>query len=271
MKNNIMVLLFKLLGTGCIACGSLFGYVDESSHIYEKPEVHVENKIEEKSTVEESVVEEITLVQEAEPEEIHESTPIEVAPIVEVVPPQVTNNKISIPNIYENNLMKDPSGQHYYLNRNINGVYDGIGVPYIDFRNDFTGRKTIIYAHSSVYGNGPFQILQNYHNNPSFYYQNPYITITYEGKTYTYQIFSVYVSLADSEQSEGLEYYHVMNYSDEDWENTILKYKNNSEYDTGVTVNKNDKILILQTCSMDPNYYEKYYRYNLVIMAKLIN
>ena len=34
--------------------------------------------------------------------------------------------------------------------------------------------------------------------------------------------------------------------------------------------NSNDKIIILQTCSMDPNYYEKYYRYNLLIMGKLI-
>ena len=50
----------------------------------------------------------------------------------------------------------------------------------------------------------------------------------------------------------------------------IQKYKNNSEYDTGVSVSSNDKILILQTCSMDPNYYEQYYRYNLLIMGKLV-
>jgi len=48
-------------------------------------------------------------------------------------------------------------------------------------------------------------------------------------------------------------------------------YKNNSDYDTGVEVSANDKILILQTCSMDSRYYKKYYRYNQLVMAKLIS
>ena len=71
-------------------------------------------------------------------------------------------------------------------------------------------------------------------------------------------------------EDEGLEYFHKMYYSESEWEYTINKYKNNSEYDTGVSVSSNDKILILQTCSMDPNYYKKYYRYNLLVMGKLI-
>ena len=62
----------------------------------------------------------------------------------------------------------------------------------------------------------------------------------------------------------------TMNYSDEEWSNKIQEYKNNSEYDTGVPVSGNDRILILQTCSMDSAYYERYYRYNLLIMAKLV-
>ena len=166
--------------------------------------------------------------------------------------------------------MKDETGEHFYLNHNINGVYDGVGVPYIDFRNDLTGRKTIIYSHSSKSGNGPFQVLQNYHNNYGFYQNHRYITVQYNGVEHQYEIFSVYVSTADSEQSEGLEYFHRMDYSDSEWEYRINWYKNNSEYDTGVSVSASDKILILQTCCMDPNYYEQYYRYNLVVMAKLI-
>ena len=167
-------------------------------------------------------------------------------------------------------LMKDYSGDNFYLNHNIYGEYDGLGVPYIDFRTDFNTRKTIIYSHSSTMGNGPFQALQNYHNNQWFFENNRYITVEYEGNTYTYEIFSVYVSLANDVNDEGLEYFYVMNYSDSNWENRIQWYKNNSEYDTGVSVSGSDKILILQTCSMDPNYYEQYYRYNLLVMGKLI-
>ena len=196
---------------------------------------------------------------------------VETSKVVEtpVVVSPTFSNSISVGGIMKP-LMKDENGNHYYLNHNLNGVYDGIGVPYIDYRNDFTGRKTILYSHSSTYGNGPFQVLQNYHNNYNFYNNNRYIDINFQGNQYRYLIFSVYVSVADSEESEGLEYFHRMNYSDLEWEETLQKYKSRSDYDTGVSVNANDKIIILQTCSMDPNYYAKYYRYNLLVMGKLI-
>ena len=187
-----------------------------------------------------------------------------------VVVEEPVGDHIAIQNVLYKNLLKDVNADHFYLNHNINGDYDGIGVPYVDFRNDFTGRKTIVYAHSTLAGNGPFQVLQRYHNNPVFFANNRMIQVVYQGVTYQYEIFSVYVSVADSEESEGLEYFHRMNYSDDEWGETINWYKSLSEYDTGVSVNSNDKILILQTCSMDPNYYEKSYRYNLLIMGKLV-
>lgn len=182
----------------------------------------------------------------------------------------LTSNSIQVAGT-SRTLMKDQKGEHFYLNHNLQGDYDGIGIPYIDYRYDFTGRKTIIYAHSIKSGNGPFQILQNYHNNFSFYKEHPIITIHYENKTYTYQIFSVYVSTADSEESEGLEFFHRDYYTKKDWDKTLQKYKSYSQYDTGISVDANDKILILQTCSMDDQYFEKYYRYNLLVMGKLVS
>ena len=181
----------------------------------------------------------------------------------------ISGNSINVGGVTKP-LMKDYNGDHFYLTHNINGVYDGNGLPYIDYRTDFNTQKTLVYAHSSRSGNGPFQMLQNYHNNPSFYNNHKYITINYNGNTYRYLIFSVYVSIADSEESEGLEYFHNIYYDTASWESTLNKYKSRSEYDTGVSVNSNDKILILQTCSMDNNYYERYYRYNLLIMGKLV-
>ena len=167
--------------------------------------------------------------------------------------------------------MKDKNGDNYYLNHSLEGKKDNIGVPYIDFRTSFNTRKIIIYAHSSKNGNGPFQVLQNYHNNKNYYNNHKYIEIEYEGKKYKYLIFSVYVAAAEDQNSEALEYFYNINYSNDKWAKTIETYKNNSEYNTGVEVNENDKIIILQTCSMDPKYYQKYYRYNLLIMGKLIN
>ena len=184
--------------------------------------------------------------------------------------PQITGNNITIPGVLTKDLMKDYEGSFSYINHDKYGNYDPNGVPFIDFRNNFQTRKTIIYAHSSMSGNGPFQGLQNYHNNPGYYYGHKYITINYNGATYRYEIFSVYVSTANSDEDEGLEYYYIMNYTDEAWANKLNEYKSKSEYDTGVGVSPNDRILILQTCSMDSAYYERYYRYNLLIMAKLV-
>ena len=177
---------------------------------------------------------------------------------------------IRIGGILYKDLVKDKNGEYFYLNHNIYGQYDGIGVPFVDFRTDFTGRKTLIYAHSSMAGNGPFNILQNYHYNPGFFQSNRYIDITYYGKNYRYEIFSVYTMGATDEHSDELEYFYYTKYSDEEWAETIQMYKNRSEYNTGVNVSGKDKILILQTCSMDPAYYKKYYSANILIMAKQV-
>ena len=215
------------------------------------------------------VVQREEIVFEEETPEVVEEIPSVSTVSYQAEPTVISGNSIRVGNNLYDHLMKD-SGDNFYLNHNLSGQWDGRGVPFIDVRNDFTGRKTIIYAHSIPGGNGPFQALQNYHYNPDYYYNNRYITIQYEGNTYTYEIFSVYVSVADSEESEGLEYFREMTYNDAQWASKIQEYKNHSEYDTGVSVNGSDKILILQTCSMDPNYYDRYYRYNLLVMGKLI-
>ena len=210
--------------------------------------------------------------------------PVQAAPAKKQVPKEAPAPAAPAPNIedqfnlgtitisnsdyFRKFIMDD--GSYYYLNHDLYGTYNNIGMPIVDSRTNFKGRKTIIYAHSAKNGRSPFNYLQNYHNNQGFFNAHRYITITYEGHTYKYEIFSVYVSLADNDYSEGLEYFRNMYYTDAEWDQTVKWYKSNSEYETGVNVSGNDKILIFQTCSMDNNYYGKYYRANLVVMAKLI-
>ena len=242
-----------------------------NASVYSKSSVlEVTKTFEEKESIEQLAVVEENSTSEESFENVYYSNENNNTSYEPVYQEEVVGNRIRIGNVLDKPLMTDTTGDHFYLNHNIYGEYDGLGVPYTDFRTDFTTRKTIIYAHSSTMGNGPFQALQNYHNNKWFYDNNRYISIDYNGNHYTYEIFSVYVSLADNDHSEGLEYFYNMNYNDASWGERIEWYKNNSEYDTGVTVSSSDKILILQTCSMDPNYYERYYRYNLLIMGKLV-
>ena len=139
----------------------------------------------------------------------------------------ISGNSIRVASIYDH--LMDDYGDSFYLNHDLNGNYDGRGVPFVDFRNDFRGRKTIVYAHSSQSGNGPFNALQNYHNNPGYFQNNRFITVQYNGNTYTYEIFSVYVSVAEDEYSDGLEYYYRMDYTDDEWETVLQGYKNHLE------------------------------------------
>ena len=190
--------------------------------------------------------------------------------------------KISIDNSFSKDIILD-DGSYYYLNHDLKGNNNGIGMPIIDFRTNFDTKKTLIYAHSSSNRNGssPFDFLHKYYSYGSndgyaFYKKHPYITINYDNHTYKYQIFSVYISTANNEEkelSDGLEYFRVVTYTTENWNKKVNEYKSNSQYDTGVSVNGSDKILILQTCATYKEYSNKsvYYRANLVVMAKLIN
>ena len=174
----------------------------------------------------------------------------------DVVP---TSDTLSISNSNKTFYLKKDDGSYSILKGNKYGM--------IDYRLNFNNNKVIIYGHSNPEGTGLFQYFQNFDGNKSFYNNHKYLTVTYEGNTYTYEIFSVYVQVLDS-NPESTEYY--MNYgyaSVEDYNNTLQGYKNKSQYDTGVEVTGRDKILIIQTCSMNKNYKgEK----RLLIMAKRI-
>lgn len=186
------------------------------------------------------------------------------------VPSSVVGS-ISISNSDFNSYLTKDDGTYYYLEHNIYDNYDPNGSLTIDSRTNFDSKKTIIYGHSNLNGDGPFNYLQNYHNNYDFFNNHRYIDITYKNNKYRYAIFSVYVALANNDEDENLEYFYNLDYdSDDDYYNALINYKNNSEYETDVDINMDDDILILQTCSMDLNYYEKYYRYNLLIMGKRI-
>ena len=57
--------------------------------------------------------------------------------------------------------------------------------------------------------------------------------------------------------------------SNEDRFNHINNFRDKSMYDTGVSLEKNDNILILQTCSTHDEY-DKYNKKYLLIVAKEI-
>lgn len=152
----------------------------------------------------------------------------------------------------------------YYLNHLENGTSSYMGSIYLDFRIDIENdNKLLVFGHNSDTIDMPFKILENYYSE-DYYKGHKYIQITTKNKTRSYEIYSVFVEVSD------FSYMKTDFVNKEDWYNHIKNFKDKSMYDTGIEINENDNILILQTCSTHSDYrmYEKKY---LLIIAKEIS
>lgn len=149
---------------------------------------------------------------------------------------------------------------NYYLHHDNYGNYEINGSIFLDHRVNLNDRKVLIFGHSSIYEDIPFNELEKYYSY-DFYKEHKYITLTTENDEYKYEIFSVYVETSD---------FTYMNLKiDDDTYNRYLKdYKRKSLYDTGVGVADLDEVIILQTCSNDNKYHGKK-KYLLVIGKKI--
>ena len=87
-----------------------------------------------------------------------------------------------------------------------------------------------------------FAGLKNYAS-PSYLVAHPNVYIDLADGTHCYQIFSVYEVEAESDS------YTIGFAPDEQYETFLQTLKGRSEYDTGVTVTKEDSIVTLSTCT----------------------
>lgn len=137
------------------------------------------------------------------------------------------------------------SDNEYYLNHDAYKETVKAGTPFLDYRiNSLEGRKLLIYGHNSTYRTLPFTSLLNYQDK-EFYSAHPEIYLYTETGKKIYKIFSVYV------ENEDFDYVNLDSFNGLTFYEHILKLEDKSLYDTGVILNENSKIIILQTCSFD--------------------
>ena len=158
-----------------------------------------------------------------------------------------TNLKVPIAHTVDN---------EFYLNHLLDKSYNTLGSIFLDYRNKIDDRKLIIYGHNSEDIYTEFNMLENYLNE-SYYQEHSDIYFRTLDDYSHYKIFSVYVAVADYR-------YINLNFSDFEY-NEHLKYlKKQSIYDTGVSVNDGDEIIVLQTC-----YFEPVGSYLIVVAKKV--
>ena len=148
----------------------------------------------------------------------------------------------------------------YYLKHAVNKKKSVIGSVFIDYRNNTTSRQINIYGHNSTKFNPPFKVLEGYLNK-DYYNEHKYFEFMVNDETRKYQIFSVII--ADKEDTE--EHMQFSYKKDSDWLKHYQRLKRRSKYKIDVDVNKDDKIMVLQTC-----IFGRYHDKLLVIVGKEI-
>ena len=138
----------------------------------------------------------------------------------------------------------------YYLTHSYNGVETWSGSIYMDYRNtpDCSDRHTIVYGHNMQDGSMFNKLLK--YDKESFYEKNKgknYFYIYLEGGVNVYEIYAV----LDAEVSEHPIPFSLKSldrYSLEEYEAEIKALQ---DYDTGVKLSADDKLLTLLTCQED--------------------
>lgn len=151
----------------------------------------------------------------------------------------------------------------YYLNHTPDGKQNPIGTVFLDYRVDIdSSKKLLIYGHNSSNIDMPFKILEEFYDK-NYYDNHKYIEITTSKVKKKYEIFSVYVETND------FSYMDITFNSDDEYLKHIEKLKSKSMYDTGLNLNSDDEILILQTCSEHPEYRNYQKKYLLIILRRV--
>lgn len=151
--------------------------------------------------------------------------------------------KISGTNINEYIVQGDDND--YYLNHNLDKEKDIAGSVFLDYRNNLSDKKLLIFGHNArKLKNVPFHDLEKYMDE-SFYKDNKYISLNLNGES-KWVIFSAMIV------EKGDNTHMKLHFTDQEWLNHIEWLKSNSLYDTKVNVGLNDNIVILQTCNYKP-------------------
>lgn len=148
----------------------------------------------------------------------------------------------------------------YYLKHAVNKKKSVIGSVFIDYRNNTTSRQINVYGHNSTKFDPPFKVLEEYLNK-DYYEEHKYFEFMVNDETRKYEIFSVII--ADKEDTE--EHMQFSYKKDSDWLKHYQRLKRRSKYKIDVDVNKDDKIMVLQTC-----IFGRYHDKLLVIVGKEI-
>ena len=252
MKTNILFLLIFLLSVcGSIIVGrKLFSALSEykaGEEIYEEiSRIAYEPITSETAESTNPEITEIALSPEPEgktPSTEKKSNSIDFERLAEISPDirgwiRLEGTKVDYP-------VMQSKDNDYYLSRAVNGTWNKVGTPFMDFRNsgDFSDRLTVIYGH--YMGDGSmFTDIHNY-KSQKFYDEHPYIDLyTPDGSFRILPVAGVY---------QNVEYWDfTFDYdSDDAFLHQIDNWKALSTFNSDTEYDAKDRFVALTLCTYD--------------------
>lgn len=146
-----------------------------------------------------------------------------------------------------------------YLYKDINNEYIVSGSIFMNYLNNgFDDQNTVLFGHNMKNGT-MFANLKKYKEEDFFYNNNDIEIELSNGEYLKYKVFSVYITDINDN-------YTKTSFEDKDeYKEFLERIKNKSIYKSDISVNENDKIITLSTCS-----YE-FDDARLVVTGKLID
>lgn len=175
------------------------------------------------------------------------------------------NNEIvmylEIPGVLSTPIVQTENNS-FYLEHDIYKEKSNKGIPYLDYRNkSLNDRKLIIYGHNKMNMTLIFSKLLDYQNK-NFYAAHSDIRVyTDQGKK-NYKIFSVFT------EKENFDYLDLNGFPGSEFYQHLLELKEKSIYDTGVNIEDNSKVIVIQTCALE-NGCDNIGEYQVIVAMEL--
>ncbi len=133
----------------------------------------------------------------------------------------------------------------YYLTHTSVGTINSAGAIFLEEQNkdDLSDTHVIIYGHNMKNGAMFAPVIDYVNAGYDFFNEHRFITLDTREGTMKYEIFSV------QETDSSSNVYTVGFWPGENFNNFLQGIKNASSYDTGVSVNGNDQVISLSTCT----------------------
>lgn len=179
---------------------------------------------------------------------------------------QIDNTKIDYPVLDHN---EDNSYSQYYLNRNYKKEYSDYGSIFLDYRSiqGVDSKNVIVHGHhmndGSMFGD-LMEYAPRYEGDLDFYKSAPTISFDTPEGDREYKIISVFKTNTLYAHGKFFNYMQGTFESDAEFMNFVYNVRERSLFDIPVTINENDQILTLSTCS-----YE-YTSFRTVVVARLV-